>query len=393
MKILVLNSGSSSLKFQVIALPSETVLCTGLIEEIGKDSSQLVYQATGHEQIQENHAINTHKSGLERIAELLLSKDYGVFENTSDVSAIGHRVVHGGEVFRDTVLIDEEVKDKIKELSSLAPLHNPANLIGIEVAESIFKSIPQYAVFDTAFHATLPARAYRYPTPNAWYTDFGIRVYGFHGTSHAYIYHKAKDYLHLPEKHKVVTLHLGNGCSMAAIKDGHSIDTSMGLGPLSGLMMGTRSGDIDPSIIFYLQEQGISIGSIKKALNKNSGLMGMAGDNDLRVVEQLIDQNNEEAMIALDVYVYRIKKYIGAYAAALGGLDAIVFTGGVGENAILVRKKVCEGLGFLGISLDTEKNNIRAKEITELHTGKVPILVVPTNEELAIAKEVEKLRL
>ena len=387
MKILILNSGSSSLKIQVIKLPEEEVICVAAIGKIGSEESEFKYEAKGKEKIKKKIPIANHAEGLNEIASLILSSDHGVIASKSDLSAIGHRVVHGGEVFKKTRLINEEVKKQIELLAPLAPLHNPANLNGIEVAEEIFEGIPQYAVFDTAFHSSIPAVAYRFPVPNNWYDDFGVRVYGFHGTSHKYVYEKAVQYLGFGEQHRVITLHLGNGCSMTAIKDGKSIDTSMGLGPLSGLMMGTRSGDIDPSIIFYLTEQGHDIADIKHALNNESGMKGMAGDNDLRVVEDKIAKGDEAAQLALDVYNYRLKKYIGSYIALLGGVDAIVFTGGVGENDESVRKGCLEGLDFLGIQIDLSKNQGRFKELTEIHSGSVPVLIIPTNEELAIAKE------
>lgn len=387
MKILVLNTGSSSLKIQIIKLPEEEVLCVAAIGKIGAEESEFKYEAKGKEKIKKNKPIANHAEGLNEIASLILSPDYGVISSKSDLTAIGHRVVHGGEVFKKTRLITEEVKKQIELLAPLAPLHNPANLTGIQVAEEIFQGIPQYAVFDTAFHSSIPEVAYRFPVPNHWYTDLGVRVYGFHGTSHKYVYEKAVQHLGLGEQNRIITLHLGNGCSMTAIKNGKSIDTSMGMGPLSGLMMGTRSGDIDPSIIFYLNEQGYDIADIKQALNEESGMKGMAGDNDLRVVEDKIAAGDQAARLALDVYNYRLKKYIGSYIALLGGLDAIVFTGGVGENDESVRKGCLEGLDFLGIEIDLTKNSGRFKELTEIHSGSVPVLIIPTNEELAIAKE------
>lgn len=386
MKILVLNSGSSSLKFQLIELPQQEVLFKGTVEEIGSLSSQLNYQTAYFKQKLEV-PIQNHEIALRKVADLLMSAELNLIRSVSEISAIGHRVVHGGEVFKQTTVVDEQVKIQIQKLSSLAPLHNPANLMGIEVAESIFKGVKQYTVFDTAFYAQIPEFAYRYAVPSEWYTRYGVRVYGFHGTSHQYVYGQALEFLNLPAQNKVVTIHLGNGCSISAIQNGQCVDTSMGMGPLSGLMMGTRSGDIDPSVIFHLVEQGLDLNEVKKALNSRSGLKGLTGENDLRIILERWHNGDPSSQLALKMYVYRIQKFIGAYAASMGGLDAVVFTAGVGENSHDVRKMVCDGLGFMGIELDHQKNEERSPLNRMVSHGKTPVCVIPTNEELAIALE------
>lgn len=386
MKILVLNSGSSSLKFQLIELPQQVVLFKGAVEEIGSSSSRFSYQ-TAEDQQKLQLPIQNHEIALRKVADLLMSPELNLISSPSEISAIGHRVVHGGEVFKHTVVVNDEVKVQIQKLSSLAPLHNPANLMGIEVAESIFKGVKQYTVFDTAFYAHIPEFAYRYAVPEEWYTQYGVRVYGFHGTSHQYVYNQAVEFLNLPEQNKVVTIHLGNGCSISAIKNGQCVDTSMGMGPLSGLMMGTRSGDIDPSVIFHLVEQGFELKEVKKALNSTSGLKGITGENDLRLILDQWQKGDQASELALKMYVYRIKKFMGAYAASMGGLDAVVFTAGVGENSDAIRKMVCQNLGFLGIEIDDQKNAERSSGNRIVSQGEVPVCVIPTNEELAIALE------
>ncbi len=392
MKILVLNSGSSSLKFQLIQLPEQIVLAKGAIEEIGKDKSIVNFTSEKKDDVKELTAIPDFEVGLNKVAHWLMQGAVKLIEKSSDLFAIGHRVVHGGEVLKKSMLATPEVKAEIKKLFGLAPLHNPANLKGIEVAEQIFKGVKQYAVFDTSFYANLPAHAYRYPVPKEWYVDYGVRVYGFHGTSHKYVAAKGASFLDLGEENKIISIHLGNGCSMAAIKNGICIDTTMGLGPLPGLMMGTRSGDLDPSVLFYLHEKGFSVSDLKNAVNKKSGLLGIAGDNDLRTVLQKRKDGDKDAALALAMYTYRIKKFIGAYIAALGGIDALIFTAGVGENSDEVRWESCDGLDYFNINLDS---NLNAKRLgTTRNIAKensVPVLVVPTNEELAIALEATKI--
>ena len=392
MKILVLNSGSSSLKFQLIQLPEQIVLAKGAIEEIGKDKSIVNFTSEEKDDVKELIAIPDFEVGLNKVAHWLMLGTVKLIEKPSDLFAIGHRVVHGGEVLKKSMLATPEVKTEIKKLFGLAPLHNPANLKGIEVAEQIFKGVKQYAVFDTSFYADLPANAYRYPVPKEWYTDYGVRVYGFHGTSHKYVAAKGVSFLGLEEKHKIISIHLGNGCSMAAIKNGTCIDTTMGLGPLPGLMMGTRSGDLDPSVLFYLHEKGFTVSDLKESVNKKSGLLGIAGDNDLRTVLRKRKDGDKDAALALAIYTYRIKKYIGAYIAALGGIDALIFTAGGGENSNEVRWESCEGLDYFNINLDANLNNKRLANTRNIaKESSVPVLIVPTNEELAIALEVNTL--
>lgn len=369
-------------------MPEETILCSGLIERIGFDDAKFKFK-TKEDTLEVVTAIPNHKTGLELLAKQLLDKDTGIIKSTDAINMVGHRVVHGGKHFSDTTEITEAVKDKIKALSSLAPLHNPPNLEGIEVAETIFPNAKQVAVFDTAFHQTIPEYAYKYAIPNEYSEKLNIRVYGFHGTSHKYVSEKAIEYLG-KNNSKIITIHLGNGCSMTAIKDGKSIDHSLGFSPISGLIMGTRSGDIDPAIIFHLAEKyDYSINEINALLQKKSGMFGLTGFSDLRDIEGEAEKGNKACQLALQMNVYRIKKYIGSYAAVLNGLDAIVFTAGIGENSILMRQMICEDLDFLGIELDSKKNNIRPKNLKNINTekSKVDILVIPTNEELEIAKQ------
>lgn len=392
MKIVILNSGSSSIKYQLIEMPSQTVICSGMIDRIGLDNSNLSY-STQKNQVEETIAVPDHTIGLEKIAALLLDEKVGVIKSTSEIQAVGHRVVHGGSDFSDTVVITDEVKDKIKQLFDLAPLHNPANLEGITVAETIFSSAKQVAVFDTAFHQTIPVVAHKYAIPNSFLTDHKIRVYGFHGTSHKYVSEKAIDYLqqHNCAASKIITIHLGNGCSMTAIKDGKSIDHTLGFGPMNGLIMGTRSGDIDQSVIFYLVNTlGFTLDKVNTLLQKESGMFGLTGFSDLRDIEANAEKGDGNCQLALAMNAYRIKKYIGSYAAVLNGLDAIVFTAGIGENSSLMRKLVCTDMDYFGLTLDTEKNEIRSKEIREINLAntKTKILVIPTNEELEIANQV-----
>ncbi len=392
MKIVILNSGSSSIKYQLIEMPSKTVICSGMIDRIGLETSNLSYK-TEQDTLEESIAIPNHKIGLERIAALLLDEKIGVIKSTSEIQAVGHRVVHGGSTFSDTVIITEEVKDNIKQLFDLAPLHNPANLEGISVAETIFAQAKQVAVFDTAFHQTIPVVAHKYAIPNAFLTENKIRVYGFHGTSHKYVSEQAIDYLKKQNcaASKIITIHLGNGCSMTAVQDGKSIDHTLGFGPMNGLIMGTRSGDIDQSVIFYLVNTlGFSLDKVNTLLQKESGMLGLTGFSDLRDIEAQAEKGDENCQLALAMNAYRIKKYIGAYAAVLNGLDAIVFTAGIGENSSYIRELVCTDMDYFGLALDTEKNQIRSKEIREINwaTAKTKILVIPTNEELEIARQV-----
>jgi acetate kinase len=392
MNIFVVNSGSSSIKYQLFKMPNEKPICTGLVERIGLENSIITHKLFINNQekvIRRELELNDHEAGLKEVAQLLTDPEIAVIHNPEEIEAVGHRVVHGGESFASTTVITKEVKSEIKKLFSLAPLHNPANYLGIEVAEKIFTKAKQIGVFDTAFHQTMPEKAYRYAIPQSFYKELGIRAYGFHGTSHKYVTEKTLDYLGDPYA-KIITIHLGNGCSMTAVRAGRSVDTSMGFGPLNGLIMGTRSGDVDPFIIFHLVNQlGYSLEQVNHLLNKQSGMQGLTGFSDMRDITKSINEGSQEAELAYEMYAYRIKKYIGSYAAALNGIDAIVFTGGVGENDLTVRKMVCTNMDYLGIQIDEQKNRVRSGEIREINTddATVKVLIVPTNEELEIVKQ------
>jgi acetate kinase len=387
-KILVINSGSSSLKFQLIAMPDESVIASGLVERIGMDDAKYSFDSIKNKDTKILKILDLHQA-LELVAIFLLAIDLGVISSSKEIDAIGHRVVHGGKHFSDTTLITNEIKQKIHQLASLAPLHNPPNLVGIEVAEKIFPDAKQVAVFDTAFHQSIPEKAHRYAIPKELYEKEHIRLYGFHGTSHKYVSEKALGYLNNP-KAKIIVLHLGNGCSATAINAGKSVDHSLGFGPLTGLIMGTRSGDIDPAIILYLMEtKGYSYQEINNLLNKKSGMLGLTGFSDMREIQKGYTNGDPDCIIALEMTVHRIKKYIGAYAAAMNGLDALVFTAGIGENSSMLREMACSEMDFLGIELSQEKNNLKEKGIREIQSdnSKAKVLIVPTNEELEIAKQ------
>jgi acetate kinase len=396
MKIVIINSGSSSIKYQLIDMPANEVICSGMIDRIGLETSNLSY-VTNNTKLEETLPIANHKIGLMLIAQLLMDATVGVIMSTDEIEAVGHRVVHGGSSFSNTVIIDGEVKEKIRQLFDLAPLHNPANLEGINVAEEIFNLAKQVAVFDTAFHQTIPVVAHKYALPNYLLTENKIRVYGFHGTSHKYVSENAIHYLKqksINKGSKIITIHLGNGCSMTAIKDGKSIDHTLGFGPMNGLIMGTRSGDVDQSVIFYLVNSlGYSLEAVNTMLQKQSGMLGLTGYSDLRDIEANAENGNVDCQLALAMNAYRIKKYIGSYTAVLNGLDAIVFTAGIGENSSYIRKLVCTDMNYFGIELDDCKNEIRSKEIREINTSdsKTKILVIPTNEEIEIANQVFEL--
>ena len=392
MNIFVINSGSSSIKYQLIDMPSEAVVCSGIVERIGQEDAAVIHKTykEGNEQVKRQvMKIADHAEGLREVAALLTDQRIGVIKEPSEIHVVGHRVVHGGESFAATTVITTEVKDKIKKLFPLAPLHNPPNFLGIEVAERLFKEARQVAVFDTAFHQTVPEEAYRYAIPSRFYYEYGIRVYGFHGTSHKYVSGKAIGHLQKVNS-KIITIHLGNGCSMTAVKDGKSVDTSMGFGPMNGLIMGTRAGDIDQSVIFYLVNQlGYAVDKVKEMLNNTSGMAGLTGLNDMRDIIARIENGDKQALLAYHMYAYRIRKYIGCFTAVLNGLDAIVFTGGVGENDRLMRKLCSSDMEYLGLQLDEEKNNRRLKGFHEINKdgSRVKILVIPTNEELEIATQ------
>ena len=387
MNIIIINTGSSSIKFQMLAMPDQKVICSGLVDRIGLGSSNLVYE-TQNTKVQEVLDIDNHEAGLKKIAELLVDPKIGVIKDTSEITAVGHRVVHG-ERFSDPMKITEKVKEKIKDLFLLAPLHNPAHLQGINVAEEIFSDAEHIAVFDTAFFQTIPEVAHKYAIPNEIADKYHIRQYGFHGTSHKFVSERAIEFLGVKES-KIITIHLGNGCSITAVKDGKSIDHSMGFSPANGLIMGTRSGDIDHSVVFYLNDLGFSVKEISDLLQKKSGMLGLTGYSDLRDIERLAEEGNRDCLLAFAMNAYRIKKFIGSYTAAMGGLDAIVFTAGVGENSPYLRNLVCKNMEFFGLEIDEEKNSLRSKEIRAIHkdNSKTKILVIPTNEELEIAKQV-----
>ncbi|MEJ7736480.1 MAG: acetate kinase [Chitinophagaceae bacterium] len=392
MNIFVVNSGSSSIKYQLFRMPFEKPVCSGLVERIGLEDAVIthtVFSGEEEKRTRRTPDLADHEAGFKEVGQLLTDPDTGVIKDPTEIDVVGHRVVHGGESFADTTIITHEVKEEIKILFPLAPLHNPANYLGIEVAEKIFTRAKQVAVFDTAFHQTMPERAYRYAIPKTFYTNSRIRAYGFHGTSHKYVTEKALTYLKKPLA-KIITIHLGNGCSITAVDGGRSVDTSMGFGPLGGLVMGTRSGDIDPAIIFHLINQlGYDPEQVNTLLNKRSGMLGLTGFSDMRDINKAIESGNEQAKLAYDLYAYRIKKYIGSYAAVLNHLDAIVFTAGVGENDANIRKRICADMNFIGISFDESKNDMRSGGLREINAAdsRVKVLVIPTNEELEIARQ------
>lgn len=390
MNVLVINCGSSSLKFQLINSESEKVLAKGLCERIGIDGS-LTYQPAGGEKVKSDKAMPTHTEAIQFVIDALTDAETGVVKSLDEIGAVGHRVVHGGEKFASSVVITDEVKAAIEECNDLAPLHNPANLIGIEACESLMPSTPQVVVFDTAFHQTMPEKAYMYGLPYEYYEKYKVRRYGFHGTSHSFVSKRVAEIVGKPyNATKTIVCHLGNGASISAVLNGESVDTSMGLTPLEGLVMGTRSGDIDPAIMeFVAKKENLDIAGIMNVLNKKSGVEGISGvSSDFRDLEEAADNGNARAALAIDVFAYRVAKYVGAYTAAMNGVDNIVFTAGIGENAGLVRTKVCSYLGYLGITIDEEANGKRGEEIViSTPDSKVKVLVVPTNEELAIARE------
>lgn len=391
MKILVVNAGSSSLKYQLINVASKEVMAKGLCDRIGIDGSYLKHTKTGNDPVVRELTMPDHKAAIKEVINALLDKEYGVISEVSEIDAVGHRVVHGGEKFRESVIIDEKVMQTLNECIELAPLHNPPNIVGIEACRNILPDTPMVAVFDTAFHQTMPKQSYFYAIPYDMYEKYGIRKYGFHGTSHKYVANRAAEMLGKPiEELKIITCHLGNGASICAVKNGKSFDTSMGFTPLDGLPMGTRSGSIDPAIVTFIMDKENMTGSeVNDYLNKKSGVLGISGvSSDFRDIEAAMNEGNERAALAIDLFCYRVKKYIGEYAAAMGGVDAVVFTAGIGENNPLVREKAVTGLEFLGIEVDLEKNKIKGQELDISKPGaKVKTLIIPTNEELAIARE------
>ena len=395
MKILVLNCGSSSLKYQLFNMDDERVLAQGVVERIGLNNSILTHKKGEEEKYKINIDFKNHKEALTKVLDLLTSKEQGVLKSLNEIDAVGHRVVHGGEKYSKAVLIDEDVKKSIKALFSLAPLHNPANLIGIEICEDIMKNTPMVALFDTAFHQSMNKEEYLYAIPYELYKENGIRKYGFHGSSHKYVSEKAAELLKKDIKNlKIISCHLGNGASICAIKNGKSFDTTMGFSPLDGLVMGTRSGSIDPTIPIYLMKNNnLSIEEVYNLLNKKSGVLGISEvSSDFRDIEEEAMKGNKKASLALDIFHYRIKTQIGSYIAALNGVDIIIFTAGVGENGPETREAILKDMEFFGIVLDKEKNKVRGK-IQEIsaENSKVKIFVIPTNEELVIARETKKI--
>jgi acetate kinase len=397
MKVLVINTGSSSIKYKLFEMSGQRMLAAGVLERIGEPAGQLSQRweagATGMQSTCVECVAENHHQGMELIVRQM--QQTGVLGSASELAAVGHRVVHGGEVFSQPVLIDQQVIDVVREMIPLAPLHNPANLEGIEVAMELYPDVPQIGVFDTAFHQTMPAAAYRYALPESVYKQHRVRRYGFHGTSHHHVAKQAAAYLgRTLSELNLITVHLGNGCSASAIKHGCSVDTSMGMTPLEGLVMGTRCGDLDPAIHFYLQrEAGISPDTLETLLNKESGLKGLCGVSDMREVSEQAQQGNPEAALAREMFIYRVKKYLGAYYAVLGRVDAIVFTGGIGENDTDARLRICSDLEALGIVVDANSNSAPAKGIRPFHgdDSRVSLLVIPTDEELEIALSCQSL--
>jgi acetate kinase len=392
MKILVLNCGSSSIKYKLFEMGSKEVIAQGGVEKIGMKGSFLKFTLPDGQKVVLEGEILEHRAGIEYILGVLLSEKYGCIKSLNEIEAVGHRVVHGGERFNSSVLITDEVIDKLNECIELAPLHNPPNLKGIYAIQELMPDTPQVGVFDTAFHQTMPDYAYMYGIPYSLYEKYGIRRYGFHGTSHRYVSARACEFLGVPyEEQRIITAHIGNGGSVTAIKNGKSIDTSMGLTPVEGLVMGTRSGDVDPGVISYIMEkEHMGTTGISTLLNKFSGVLGISGiSSDMREIEASIKNGNKRAILAMETYNYRIKKYVGSYAAILGGVDILVFTGGVGENQAVTRKYVCQNMEFMGIELDEELNDsVRAKEVViSKPTSKVKVVIIPTDEELTIAKD------
>ncbi|MGB5529884.1 MAG: acetate kinase [Ignavibacteriaceae bacterium] len=393
MKVLVLNCGSSSIKYQFIDTDTETALAKGIVERIGMTGAVLSHSRLDGDSIKIAGEILDHKAAIEYVIAILLSKNHGVIENISEIDAVGHRVVHGGESFSDSVQINDEVLKAIEDNIEIAPLHNPPNIKGIQAVRKLLPKTSQVAVFDTAFHSKMPPRSFLYGIPYELYKKYKIRRYGFHGTSHLYVSQKAAEMMKNDiSELKIITAHLGNGCSMAAIDKGTSVDTTMGFTPLEGLLMGTRSGDLDPSLILYIMgKEGLSLHEAGTLLNKHSGLIGVSGESsDMREIIASVKDEQKRSVYAFEIFCYRIKKYIGAYTAAMGGLDALVFTGGIGENAVEVREEVCKNMEYLGIKLDTLKNESREQIISD-SSSKVKVFRIPTNEELVIAMDTAKI--
>ena len=391
MKVLVINCGSSSIKYQLFDMTDESVLAKGLVERIGMEGSVLNHQPGNRDKVVLAANITNHSVGIQMVLEALTDSSHGVITSMKEILAVGHRVVHGGEKFAGSVLITQEVMDALKECIEMAPLHNPPNIMGINACAELMPNVPQVGVFDTAFHQTMPKHAFLYGLPYDAYKNYGVRRYGFHGTSHKFVSQRTAELMGQDITNlRIVTCHLGNGASLAAVKFGQSIDTSMGFTPLEGLVMGTRSGEVDPAILPYLMKKlDLTAEQIDNYLNKKSGVLGISGvSSDFRDIEAAAAEGSEQAQLALDVFAYRVRKYIGSYVAAMGGVDAIVFTAGVGENDIYMRDLICSGLEYLGTRIDPAKNNIRGKEKEiSVDGSKVKIFIIPTNEELVIARD------
>jgi len=395
MKVFVLNCGSSSLKYQLINMEDETVLAKGLVEKIGEEISVLKHEAINKEELEITEKISDHNKAIKMVLDVLQDEKTGVIKNMDEISAVGHRVVHGGEKFSGSVLINDAVSEALRENIKLAPLHNPANLIGIEVSQKLMPDTPNIGVFDTAFHQSMPEQSFLYAVPYSWYKENGVRRYGFHGTSHKFVSERASELDGRNcEDLKIITCHLGNGASIAAVDRGRVVDTSMGLTPLEGLAMGTRSGDIDPGIIPYImKERDLSIEDVDEVLNKESGVLGISGvSNDFRDLSEAAEAGSRRAELALKIFCRRVKKYIGAYAAVMGGVDILVFTAGIGENAVDVKEMILSDMEYFGICIDKEKNNCRGEEIKiSKKESAVKVYVIPTNEELVIAREAKEI--
>ena len=389
MKILIINAGSSSLKYQFMESEGGEVFAKGLCERIGIDG-RLTHKVPGRENVVREIPMPTHNEAIQSVLDIMVDPQYGVIASTDEIAAVGHRVLHGGAAFTESCIIDDACIAAIEKCIPLGPLHNPANLMGIRACQKIMPNTPQVAVFDTAFHMTMPPKAYIYAIPYEYYEKDDVRRYGFHGTSHRYVSARAIDMLGNPEHSRVISCHLGNGSSLAAIVDGKVVDTSMGLGPLAGFPMGTRSGDVDATILEYLMGRyGYDIKEMLNILNKKSGVLGISGvSSDFRDLEAAADQGNERAQLALDKFIYEVRKYIGAYATAMGGVDAILFTAGIGENSADLREKICQGLEYMGVKVDSEKNKVRGQEaVVSTDDSKVKVFIIPTNEELMIAMD------
>ncbi|KOR88823.1 acetate/propionate family kinase [Paenibacillus solani] len=396
MNILVINAGSSSLKYQLYNMNDESVLAKGLVERIGMDSSILTHKPTGKQDVTEVSEILEHTTAIRKVLGMLTNEEHGVIPSIASIQAVGHRVVHGGESFKESALVDSDAKAEIRRLFDLAPLHNPASMMGINAAEANMPGVPQVVVFDTAFHQTMPEKAYLYAIPRVLYSKYKVRRYGAHGTSHEYVSQAAANFLNRRiEDLKIITCHIGNGASLTAVKGGQSVDTSMGMTPLEGLMMGTRSGDLDPAIVpFVMNKEELTVNEVNSMLNKHSGLLAISGiSSDMREITEGMEKGEPNSTLAFDMYEYRLRKYIGSYAAVMNGVDVIVFTAGVGENSIVLRQRVLEQLTYLGVELDEELNSIRSGEPRRISAAnsKVEVLVIPTNEELVIARDTNRI--